>query len=105
MPHLQFYGRSYGSCIYRDHLYNTAGETAGVTQDVGADSTVSGTFISYYTCTSCDGSLRSCKCRATCEDDLGGDGMTFVVGSNDEDDHSVVFSGSDNSTAAEEEAD
>jgi hypothetical protein len=31
--------------------------------------------------------------------------MTFVVGSNDEDDHSVVFSGSDNSTAAEEEAD
>ena len=28
-------------CVYRNQLYNTVGETAGVTQDVGADPTVS----------------------------------------------------------------
>ena len=37
----QFSEPAVSSCVFRNHLYNTVGETAGVTQDVGADPTVS----------------------------------------------------------------
>ena len=36
------------SCVFRNNLYNTVGETAGVTQEVGSDPTVSSHL---YSCT------------------------------------------------------
>ena len=36
----QFSEPATSSCVFRNHLYNTVGETAGVTQDVGTDPTV-----------------------------------------------------------------
>ena len=36
----QFSEPASSSCVFRNHLYNTVGETAGVTQDVGTDPTV-----------------------------------------------------------------
>jgi DNA-directed RNA polymerase II subunit RPB9 len=39
------------SCVFRNNLYNTVGETAGVTQDVGADPTVGSP--DFVTCTLC----------------------------------------------------
>lgn len=36
----QFSEPAPSSCVYRNTLYNTVGETAGVTQDVGSDPTV-----------------------------------------------------------------
>ena len=38
----QFSEEAISSCVFRNNLYNTVGETAGVTQDVGSDPTVSG---------------------------------------------------------------
>lgn len=39
------------SCVFRNNLYNTVGETAGVTQDVGADPTVG--LPEFCVCTLC----------------------------------------------------
>ena len=36
----QFSEEAISSCVFRNNLYNTVGETAGVTQDVGSDPTV-----------------------------------------------------------------
>lgn len=36
----QFSEPAASSCVFRNNLYNTVGETAGVTQDVGSDPTV-----------------------------------------------------------------
>ena len=36
----QFSEEAPSSCVFRNNLYNTVGETAGVTQDVGSDPTV-----------------------------------------------------------------
>ena len=36
----QFSEEAQSSCVFRNNLYNTVGETAGVTQDVGSDPTV-----------------------------------------------------------------
>lgn len=36
----QFSEDAISSCVFRNNLYNTVGETAGVTQDVGSDPTV-----------------------------------------------------------------
>lgn len=36
----QFSEEASSSCVFRNNLYNTVGETAGVTQDVGSDPTV-----------------------------------------------------------------
>ena len=36
----QFSEPAVSSCVFRNNLYNTVGETAGVTQDVGSDPTV-----------------------------------------------------------------
>lgn len=36
----QFSEEATSSCVFRNNLYNTVGETAGVTQDVGSDPTV-----------------------------------------------------------------
>ncbi|CAF9931866.1 hypothetical protein IMSHALPRED_008734 [Imshaugia aleurites] len=38
----QFSEEAISSCVYRNTMYNTVGETAGVTQDVGSDPTVEG---------------------------------------------------------------
>jgi DNA-directed RNA polymerase II subunit RPB9 len=79
-------------CIYRNHLYNTAGETAGVTQDVGADPTVSAIFIPDYECSFCSGSMCCCICEAICEDDVDEDGLTIVLDSNDDEDVKADYS-------------
>lgn len=36
----QFSEEATSSCVFRNNLFNTVGETAGVTQDVGSDPTV-----------------------------------------------------------------
>ena len=36
----QFSEEALSSCVFRNNMYNTVGETAGVTQDVGSDPTV-----------------------------------------------------------------
>lgn len=36
----QFSEDAISSCVFRNNLYNTVGETAGVTQDVGSDPTL-----------------------------------------------------------------
>ena len=41
----QFSEEAPSSCVFRNNLYNTVGETAGVTQDVGSDPTVGGFFF------------------------------------------------------------
>lgn len=46
----QFSEDAVSSCVFRNNLYNTVGETAGVTQDVGSDPTVSSHL---YSCTLC----------------------------------------------------
>lgn len=46
----QFSEDAVSSCVFRNNLYNTVGETAGVTQDVGSDPTVSSHLCS---CTFC----------------------------------------------------
>lgn len=38
------------SCVFRNVLNNTSGETAGVTQDVASDPTVSGSLVSCLHC-------------------------------------------------------
>jgi len=38
----QFTEEAQSSCVFRNNMYNTVGETAGVTQDVGSDPTVGG---------------------------------------------------------------
>ncbi len=45
----QFSEDAVSSCVFRNNLYNTVGETAGVTQDVGSDPTVSSLIF----CTLC----------------------------------------------------
>ena len=39
----QFSEEAQSSCVFRNQMYNTVGETAGVTQDVGSDPTVGDT--------------------------------------------------------------
>ncbi|KAL2050577.1 hypothetical protein ABVK25_009247 [Lepraria finkii] len=36
----QFSEEAQSSCVFRNNMYNTVGETAGVTQDVGSDPTL-----------------------------------------------------------------
>lgn len=62
------------SCIYRNKLNTSAGETAGVTQDVGSDPTVSSPFpcrkhrLPVVICICC-GSTISCEiCGRPCHD-------------------------------------
>ena len=43
----QYSEEAQSSCVFRNNMYNTVGETAGVTQDVGSDPTVSFAMISY----------------------------------------------------------
>lgn len=42
----QYSEEAQSSCVFRNNLYNTVGETAGVTQDVGSDPTVRQVFVS-----------------------------------------------------------
>ena len=66
-------------CVYRNQLHNTVGETAGVTQDVGADPTVgSGTATSLVdasctfcalTCTHCGEEIHCNVCGIAAADE------------------------------------
>jgi DNA-directed RNA polymerase subunit M/transcription elongation factor TFIIS len=67
----QFSEPAASSCVFRNQLHNTVGETAGVTQDVGADPTVGDAFTSSQnalscTCTMC-GKVLACE---ECGEDL-----------------------------------
>ena len=46
----QFSEEATSSCVFRNNLYNTVGETAGVTQDVGTDPTVGHTSLDMWPC-------------------------------------------------------
>lgn len=50
------------ACVYRNQLYNTVGETAGVTQDVGADPTVGHNESDYYFCGMCGDEIMCTEC-------------------------------------------
>lgn len=58
----QFSEEAVSSCVFRNNLYNTVGETAGVTQDVGSDPTVSGVDSDVF-----------CVCCVLCGMELGGE--------------------------------
>lgn len=50
----QFSEEAISSCVFRNNMYNTVGETAGVTQDVGSDPTVGDPDPDvYHCCTLC----------------------------------------------------
>ncbi len=68
----QFSEPAISSCVFRNQLYNTVGETAGVTQDVGADPTVGDPNSDYFACTLC-GEELVCE---TC----GGSDCFLIVG-------------------------
>lgn len=69
----QFSEDAVSSCVFRNNLYNTVGETAGVTQDVGSDPTVSSHL---YSCTFCG---KEIGLRLEKEDR---DGASSLVGTN-----------------------
>ncbi|KAL9076513.1 MAG: hypothetical protein Q9161_000845 [Pseudevernia consocians] len=46
----QFSEEAISSCVFRNNMYNTVGETAGVTQDVGSDPTVGDPDPDVYPC-------------------------------------------------------
>ena len=50
------------ACVYRNQLYNTVGETAGVTQDVGSDPTVGHHDSDYYFCGMCGDEIICTEC-------------------------------------------
>ena len=61
----QFSEPAASSCVFRNNLYNTVGETAGVTQDVGSDPTVG--LPDFCTCTLCGEELVCSECaEAAC---------------------------------------
>lgn len=55
----QFSEEAISSCVFRNNLYNTVGETAGVTQDVGSDPTVG--FPGF--CTLCGEEIKCLQCE------------------------------------------
>lgn len=55
----QFSEEAISSCVFRNNLYNTVGETAGVTQDVGSDPTVG--FAGF--CTLCGEEIKCFQCE------------------------------------------
>ncbi|MCJ1405606.1 hypothetical protein MMC11_008834 [Xylographa trunciseda] len=66
----QFSEPAASSCVFRNNLHNTVGETAGVTQDVGADPTVG--LPDFCTCTLCGEELICLTCgEAACTGFLG----------------------------------
>ena len=61
----QFSEPAASSCVFRNNLHNTVGETAGVTQDVGADPTVG--LPNFCTCILCGEELVCLMCgKAAC---------------------------------------
>ena len=54
--------RADNSCVYRNELSNTVGETAGITQDVGSDPTVCGGFDIPPMCTMCGQEILCEEC-------------------------------------------
>lgn len=98
----QFSEPAASSCVFRNNLYNTVGETAGVTQDVGSDPTVG--EPEFFTCTLCGEELLCSTCgEASCtgfvgavpehydEDSVGdmSEGVSEVFDYPDEEDHSL----------------
>ena len=83
----QFSEPAASSCVFRNNLYNTTGDTAGVTQDVGADPTVGSPDS--CTCTLCGEELLCSICgEAACTGSLG----AVVVPVEIEEDMSDTFS-------------
>lgn len=87
----QFSEEATSSCVFRNNLYNTVGETAGVTQDVGSDPTVGvPDFCTLcgqeITCSLCAEVLsgNNSPCEIYLEDVLSEDGFTEEEGCEDE---------------------
>lgn len=58
----QFSEEASSSCVFRNSLHNTVGETAGVTQDVGSDPTVGLPDF----CTLCGEDIQCFVCGGRC---------------------------------------
>lgn len=58
----QYTEDAHSSCIFRNELNNSAGETAGVTQDVGSDPTVSRDLFLPSTATAATAAAFLCLC-------------------------------------------
>ncbi|KAL2047077.1 hypothetical protein N7G274_001096 [Stereocaulon virgatum] len=71
----QFSEEAQSSCVFRNNMYNTVGETAGVTQDVGSDPTVGDSFdfnvyVEVFCCTLCGREMEgSCEEEDNDDDD------------------------------------
>lgn len=63
----QYSEEAQSSCVFRNNMYNTVGETAGVTQDVGSDPTVGDPSSSSFPFTSvCTADPSSSSCCTLC---------------------------------------
>ena len=92
----QFSEPAASSCVFRNNLHNTVGETAGVTQDVGADPTVG--LPDFCTCTLCGEQLICLMCgEAACT------GLVGVVPGDYEED--LMEDASEEETSEEFESD
>ncbi|MCJ1379002.1 hypothetical protein MMC17_002101 [Xylographa soralifera] len=89
----QFSEPAASSCVFRNNLHNTVGETAGVTQDVGADPTVG--LPDFCICTLCGAELICLMCgQAACTGFVGiapGDYEEDLMEDASEDDTSEEF--------------
>ena len=96
----QFSEPAASSCVFRNNLYNTVGETAGVTQDVGSDPTVG--LPDFCTCTLCGDELLCFVCgEAACTGFVG-----FALAANDEDyEENIMEDPSEDETSEESQND
>ena len=82
----QYSEKASSSCVFRNNLDTTIGETAGVTQDVGSDPTVG---IPGF-CALCQLPIRCSFC-----DEMSGEGIMFYVAEEHEDDRELAGSNED----------
>jgi DNA-directed RNA polymerase II subunit RPB9 len=74
----QYTEEATSTCVYRNELNTQAGETAGVTQDVGSDPTV-GTSQAPATCLLCGCAIMCAYCSMPASPTL----LTFTIGRDD----------------------
>ncbi|KAL6717062.1 hypothetical protein ACLMJK_004976 [Lecanora helva] len=75
----QFSEEAQSSCVFRNNMYNTVGETAGVTQDVGSDPTVGESVSSQVSADQGEGGGEEFMCTY-CGGQLGEEFVELMVG-------------------------